>query len=113
MPKSLYCRAFSLRVLAAASQKDLLESVYTLPSMVHMSVTVPKEYQKVLWALVRNKRYPTISEAVRTALRDFFHKEMWQTTLEHEALRKRVLELFKNDSQIKAIIEDLVKEVCG
>lgn len=80
--------------------------------MVHMSVTVPKEYQKTLWALVRNKRYPTISEAVRTALRDFFHKEMYQTTLEHEALRKRVLELFKNDSQIKSIVEDLVKEIC-
>lgn len=81
--------------------------------LVNTSCMLTPEQLTGLHQLIRLKRFPSRSEAIRIAVRDLLNRELLGISLEHEELRKYVIDLHKNDPQIIEITEELVAEICG
>lgn len=59
-----------------------------------VSVKLPDQYIDAIDELVRRGRYTTRSEVIRTALREFFKRELWSSRFERKRdPRVKVIEL--------------------
>ena len=52
-----------------------IENKKTKPKMVNITINLPEIYDENIQKLIREKKVPSRSEAIRIALREFLHNE--------------------------------------
>ncbi|MHA2280975.1 MAG: ribbon-helix-helix domain-containing protein [Promethearchaeota archaeon] len=52
-----------------------IEKKKTKPKMINITINLPEIYDENIQKLIREKKVPSRSEAIRIALREFLHNE--------------------------------------
>ncbi len=94
--------------------KDLSDKKKTKKRMVNITINIPDIYDENIQKLIRVKVVPSRSEAIRTALREFFQNEYKTMQLlgffgDDKSEKKNTGRIF--GKQTKTVIEDLKNKI--